>query len=120
MRFLAIGECMAELAPAGQPNVFKRGFAGDTFNTAWYLARIAPDIDVSYLTAVGDDAISQDMLAFMRDSRISDRHVQVIAGETVGLYLIHLQHGERSFSYWRDSSAARQLAADPIALAKAV
>lgn len=120
MRFLAIGECMAELAPSGQSNEFKLGFAGDTFNTAWYLARIAPDIDVNYLTAVGDDAISRDMRAFMRDSQISDCHVQVIKGKTVGLYLIHLQDGERSFSYWRDSSAARQLAADPVALVQAI
>jgi 2-dehydro-3-deoxygluconokinase len=116
MRFLAIGECMAELAPLGQPDEFKLGFAGDTFNTAWYLARVAPDIDVRYLTAVGDDAISRNMRAFMRKSQINDAHVQVIAGKTVGLYLIHLNNGERSFSYWRDSSAARALAARPALL----
>ncbi|MDP5084001.1 MAG: sugar kinase [Yoonia sp.] len=120
MRFLAIGECMAELAPLGQPDEFKLGFAGDTFNTAWYLARVAPDIDVSYLTAVGDDAISQNMRAFMRKSQINDAHVQVIAGKTVGLYLIHLNNGERSFSYWRDSSAARALAANPALLNQAM
>jgi 2-dehydro-3-deoxygluconokinase len=120
MRFLAIGECMAELAPLGQPDEFKLGFAGDTFNTAWYLARIAPDIDVRYLTAVGDDAISRDMRAFMRESQINDADVQVIPGKTVGLYLIHLHNGERSFSYWRDSSAARELAVDPMALEQAM
>ncbi|WP_299948605.1 sugar kinase [uncultured Ruegeria sp.] len=120
MRFLAIGECMAELAPVDGVREFKLGFAGDTFNTAWYLAQVASDIDVGYLTAVGDDAISQDMRTFMKDSRICDTHVQVIAGKTVGLYLIHLNNGERSFSYWRDDSAARQLAVDEIALGRAV
>ena len=120
MRFLAIGECMAELAPLGQAGEFKLGFAGDTFNTAWYLARIAADINVRYLTAVGDDAISQDLCAFMRESQIDDADVQVIPGKTVGLYLIHLNNGERSFSYWRDSSAARKLAVDPIALDQAM
>ncbi|WP_271952738.1 sugar kinase [Ruegeria faecimaris] len=120
MRVLAIGECMAELAPSERFGEFKLGFAGDTFNTAWYLAQIAADIDVNYLTAVGDDAISQDLRAFMKDSRISDTHVQVIAGKTIGLYLIHLSNGERSFSYWRSDSAARQLAVDEIALGRAV
>ncbi|WP_109312688.1 sugar kinase [Ruegeria sp. AU67] len=120
MRFLAIGECMAELAPSDQIGEFKLGFAGDTFNTAWYLAQVASEIDVSYLTAVGDDAISQDMRTFMKESRISDTHVQVIPGKTVGLYLIHLNNGERSFSYWRNDSAARQLAVDEIALGRAV
>lgn len=111
---------MAELAPAGQPRDFRLGFAGDTFNTAWYLARIATDIDVSYLTAVGDDVISEDMRAFMRCSRINDAYVQIIDGKTVGLYLIHLKEGERSFSYWRDTAAARQLAMNKAVLDEAM
>lgn len=120
MRFLAIGECMAELAPSERVGEFKLGFAGDTFNTAWYLAQVASDIDVSFLTAVGDDAISQDMRVFVKDSRICDTHVQVIPGQTVGLYLIHLNNGERSFSYWRNDSAAKKLAVDQIALERSV
>ncbi|WP_299350770.1 sugar kinase [uncultured Shimia sp.] len=111
---------MAELAPSEHSGEFRLGFAGDSFNTTWYLAQIAKDIDISYLTAVGDDAISQDMRTFMKDSGICDGHVQVVAGQTVGLYLIHLNNGERSFSYWRSSSAAKQLAADQIALGRAV
>lgn len=111
---------MAELAPSDRGGEFKLGFAGDTFNTAWYLAQVASDIHVSYLTAIGDDAISQDMRMFMKDSRICDTHVQVIDGKTVGLYLIHLNNGERSFSYWRNDSAAKQLAVDQVALGRAV
>jgi len=111
---------MAELAPSQQAGSFNLGFAGDTFNTAWYLARIAAEIEVSYLTAVGDDAISDDMRAFIRASGISDKYVRPIPGETVGLYLIHLDNGERSFSYWRDRSAARQLALDPAFLETAI
>ena len=116
MRVLAIGECMAELAPMDTDGDLRLGFAGDTFNTAWYLARCAPDAHVSYLTALGDDAISQKMAAFMRDSGIDDRFVQVAKGRTVGLYMITLDEGERSFSYWRGQSAAKALANDPAAL----
>jgi 2-dehydro-3-deoxygluconokinase len=92
------------------------GFAGDTFNTAWYLARCAPDVHVSYLTSVGDDATSNKMMALMRDSGINDSFVQVAKGKTVGLYMITLDQGERSFSYWRGQSAAKTLADDPVAL----
>ncbi|SEW45935.1 2-keto-3-deoxygluconate kinase [Cognatiyoonia koreensis] len=120
MRVLAIGECMAELAPTDKASDFRLGFAGDTFNTAWYLARCAPDVQVSYLTAVGDDAISEKMRAFMRESGIGDRFVQVSPNKTVGLYLISLDQGERSFSYWRGQSAARTLADDPALLADAM
>jgi len=116
MRVLAIGECMAEMAPTDTTGEFRLGFAGDTFNTAWYLARCAPDAQVSYLTAVGDDAISQKMTALMRDSGIDDRFVQVSPDRTLGLYLISLDQGERSFSYWRGQSAAKTLADDTEAL----
>lgn len=119
MRFLAIGECMAELSPSDQGGEFKLGFAGDTFNTTWYLAQIAPELDVSYLTAIGDDAISRDMRTFIMASGINDAHVQELPGETVGLYLIHLDKGERSFSYWRGQSAAKKLAQDPMSLQRA-
>lgn len=111
---------MAELAPAGAPGLFRMGFAGDTFNTAWYLARIAPDVAVSYATALGDDAISRDMRSFMDQSGISTRHIQEVPGGTVGLYQIHIHEGERSFTYWRDSSAARRLARDAAALRAAM
>ncbi len=120
MRFLAIGECMAELAPSEIDGDFRLGFAGDTFNTVWYLARCAPDVDASYLTAVGDDALSLKMTAFMKESGINTRYVQTAPGKTVGLYLISLDAGERSFSYWRGQSAAKTLADDPVLLDEAM
>ncbi|GAA3857575.1 sugar kinase [Celeribacter arenosi] len=116
MRVLAIGECMAEMAPTDTDGDYRLGFAGDTFNTAWYLARCAPGVGVSYLTAVGDDAISQKLTTFIRESGIDGSHVRVAPNKTVGLYLISLDQGERSFSYWRGQSAARALADDPALL----
>ena len=88
MRVLGIGECMAELAPSETEGDLRLGFAGDTFNTAWYLAQVAPEMQVSYLTAVGDDAISEKMKTFVIDSRIDDQFVQVIPNKTVGLYIV--------------------------------
>jgi 2-dehydro-3-deoxygluconokinase len=119
MRVLSIGECMAEFAPAATPGEYRLGFAGDTFNTAWYLARLRPDITVSFLTATGDDSISEQMRAAFAVCGIDSSHVRVVPEHTVGLYLISLDNGERSFSYWRGQSAARQLADEPVALARA-
>lgn len=96
------------------------GFAGDTFNTAWYLAQISTQTEVAYFTAVGDDDLSAEMLAFMRASGISDAHIQVVPKKTVGLYRIHVKEGERSFTYWREASAARELAANEDALNSAL
>jgi 2-dehydro-3-deoxygluconokinase len=112
-RILSIGECMVELAPAGV-GLYRQGFAGDTFNMAWYLRKLVPaDWQVDYLTALGDDAMSAAMREFMREAGIGTTHVAQRPGRAPGLYLISTRNGERSFSYWRDQSAARSLARDP-------
>jgi 2-dehydro-3-deoxygluconokinase len=118
-RILLIGECMVEFSPNGVGD-YKLGFAGDTFNTAWYLRQLlAPEWTVQYFTNIGDDQLSVDMLNFMKQSRIDTTHVRIMGGMNAGLYVISLDSGERSFSYWRSASAARTLADDPIRLAKA-
>ncbi len=120
MRFLSIGECMAELSPTGSPGQFSLGYAGDTFNTAWYFRTLRSDAAVSYFTAVGSDDLSARMYAMMSDAGIETGHIARIPDRTVGLYMISLKDGERSFTYWRDHSAARRLADDKTSLARAL
>ncbi|MCF6367475.1 sugar kinase [Rhizobium halophilum] len=111
-RLLSIGECMVELSQAGE-GLLRRGFAGDTFNTAWYARACLPaDWTVDYFTALGDDPMSSEMLTFMKEAGIGTGAIRRIPGKTPGLYLITLKNGERTFSYWRDTAAARKLADD--------
>ncbi|WP_222435265.1 sugar kinase [Puniceibacterium confluentis] len=118
MRLVFIGECMVEIAPDGA--AFRKGFAGDTFNMAWYARQLGPrDWDIDYVSAIGRDAVSDELAAFMSAAGVGTAHVQRRDDRTLGLYLISLQDGERSFSYWRSQSAARCLAEDPAALAQA-
>ena len=119
-KVVAIGECMVEMAPTGE-GAFRMGFAGDTFNTAWYLRqRVPADTEVFYLTAVGDDLVSSQMVDFFEAEGIRTDFVQRVEGKTVGLYVIQLNEGERSFSYWRSDSAARQLDCGKALLAQAL
>ena len=108
---------MAPLAASGQ---FQQAFAGDSFNTLWYLRQVAPDWSVRYVSGVGRDAISDDMLAMMQGVGVETSHIWRDPARTVGLYMIALQDGERSFSYWRGQSAARRLADDPARVARAL
>jgi 2-dehydro-3-deoxygluconokinase len=118
-RILLIGECMVEFSPKRDGD-FKLGFAGDTFNTAWYLRQLLPENwTVQYFTNIGDHRLSSDMLSFMNQSRIDTTHVKVMERMNAGLYVISLHNGERSFSYWRNISAARTLADDAARLASA-
>ncbi|TNF22251.1 MAG: sugar kinase [Rhodobacteraceae bacterium] len=111
--FLALGECMVEIAPAGD-GLSRVGFAGDTFNTAWYARRLLPEAwTVSYGSCIGSDAISDEMAQYMAGQGVDTATLRRLEDRTVGLYMISLQDGERSFSYWRGQSAARALAEDP-------
>ncbi|CUK27495.1 2-dehydro-3-deoxygluconokinase [Cognatishimia activa] len=123
--FLSIGECMVEVAPAANPtggtDRHQVGFAGDTFNTAWYAARLlGADWKVSYFTGVGTDQISSQFLEFCRTSGVDTSHIYKSAEATLGLYMVHLKDGERSFSYWRGKSAAKAMMDEPALLKTAV
>lgn len=119
-RLLCIGECMVEMAATGG-GAFRQGFAGDTFNTAWYARRALPeDWTVAYFTCVGDDAVSGRMLSFMQGHGIDTSDITRLKGRTPGLYMIELDNGERSFTYWRDTSAAKALADDEQRLEAAI
>ena len=58
-RVASIGECMIELSQAGD-GLLQRGWGGDTLNTAVYLARLGVAVD--YVTALGDDPWSDEMV----------------------------------------------------------
>src|SRR5271156_3356070 len=106
MRVASIGECMIEFSAAGE-GLFARGFGGDTLNTAVYLARLG--IDVSYVTALGDDALSDAMLTAWRSEGIATDEVVRLPGRVPGLYMIERDaRGERSFLYWRERAPARE------------
>ncbi len=116
----AIGECMLELSGSGGAD-WRMGFAGDTLNTLWALKALAGENrSATYVSAFGDDPFSADQIAFFNENGIGIGASPVIAGARPGIYAISLAGAERSFTYWRGDSAARQLASDPIALAKSL
>jgi 2-dehydro-3-deoxygluconokinase len=118
--FLSIGEAMIEVS--GDVGGGRRlGFAGDTLNAAWYArALLPPTWEVAYATRIGGDRYSDQFVSFLESGGISTRFVQRDDRRQLGLYLIELEAGERTFTYWRDTSAARHLADDRAALEAAV
>ncbi len=112
---------MAELQ-AMNDGLYRLGFAGDTLNTAWYMKALTNPsrVSVDYLTAIGADQLSQKMLAFLQAGGIGTRFVTEIPDRTVGLYLITLTGAERSFTYWRNASAAKLFARDRAVLHSAL
>ena len=114
-RVLVIGEAMVELRPAANDTgQYASAIAGDVYNTAVYLKRLGGgEMQVSFLTALGDEAVSRRMRASFEDEGIDTGAVRTIPGGTPGLYMIHTDdQGERSFTYWRSAAAARRMLQD--------
>ncbi len=105
-RVLAIGECMVELRPAGRATA-ALAYAGDTFNTAVYLARLGHSVD--YATALGaGDPFSRGILGLMSAEGVGRALVAEAPGRLPGLYAIERDaQGERRFHYWRGEAPAR-------------
>lgn len=108
-----LGECMLELSQSSsvieqmsKPMLLSYG--GDTLNTAVYLARLG--IEVEYITALGDDSMSEWMINCWRSEGVSCASVARYANSSPGLYMIETDDtGERSLLYWRDNSPVRRL-----------
>lgn len=104
-----MGECMAELREIA-PGHLRQSFAGDFYNTAVYLKRAFTHIDTCLLTAVGKDKLSEAMLAHCAQEQLNCTSVVRSSERIPGLYWINTDaEGERTFTYWRENSAARQL-----------
>ncbi len=100
------GECMIELS--GDP--IRKGFGGDTLNTALYLSRLTAQqpVQVSYATGLGEDVLSQELLENWQQEGIATDLVEIFPAQLPGLYMVQTdQEGERSFLYWRDSAAVK-------------
>ena len=117
---VAIGEAMIEMALLGA-DTYKRGFAGDTFNTAWHMAQIfGGDRSVGFVSKVGTDNVSEAFVEQLDRDGLDLAGIGRVPDRTMGLYMIDLDGVERSFQYWRHQSAARLLADDPDWLAGAI
>jgi 2-dehydro-3-deoxygluconokinase len=114
-----LGECMIELkaqsviksnSKATEPKFLKQSFAGDAFNTAVYLKRTFADLNAYFISAVGADKLSSGMVAFFEQEKIRTEFVFRSKEKNSGLYAIDTdEFGERSFTYWRENSAARNV-----------
>lgn len=104
-----LGECMLELQGEAF-GVMRQSFGGDTLNTAVYLARAGArhGLHVSYATGLGTDALSDGLLSRWAEEGLALDLVRRVPGRMPGLYQIQVDaRGERTFSYWREQSAAQ-------------
>ncbi len=106
-----VGEAMLELSHQ-TPTSLSLSFAGDTLNFAIYLRRLLHNqtFDIHYVTALGQDAYSDQMLLNWQTEGIKTDLVRRLENKLPGLYLIRTDDkGERTFYFYRSDAAAREL-----------
>ena len=119
-----IGECMLELTHAqanegsadskqgeqGPSAALPLGmsYGGDTINTSIYLSRNG--VDVSYVTGLGDDIMSDWLIEEWSKEGIDCSLVTRMENTVPGMYMINVDdQGERSFLYWCKNSPASRI-----------
>ena len=106
-RCICIGEAMIELA-RGADGRFSLGCAGDTFNTAIYLARAG--LNVAFASALGDDAYSERIAALAAAEGVGTDLILRVAGRLPGLTLVDADgKGGRHIDSWCEAAPAREL-----------
>ena len=111
---VSAGECMIELVELGD-GLMRRGFGGDTLNTAIYLRRcLDPQrFTVSYMTVLGDDPYSDEMVGTWKGEGLDCSLVGRSPGSLPGIHAVRTDaSGERMFHYWRDRAPVRDLYRD--------
>src|ERR1700690_1507174 len=106
-RAICIGEAMVELA-RGADGRYALSSAGDTFNTAIYLARAG--VPTAFASALGDDPYSDAIVSLAAAEGIATEFILRAPGRLPGLALIDADpKRDRRAQYWREASPARDL-----------
>lgn len=108
-KVLCIGECMIEMLRS-ENDLYSASYAGDTFNTAQYLAWLGKNdnIVVSYLTVLGRDRFGRNMLKQWEKNNVDTSLVMSTEEKNTGLYFADTDvRGNRDYTFFRSDSAAK-------------
>lgn len=108
MKVAVIGECMVEMLKSKE-GTYRQTFGGDTFNFAVYFKREFLEAKVEYISVLGYDNFSTSMVDFIKSQDIGVSYMDFLQDKNAGLYIINTHNGERTFDYYRDTSAAKEL-----------
>ena len=106
-RVICVGEALIELS-RGADGTFTAACAGDSFNTAVYLARAG--LSVGFASAVGDDPYSDSIVALALAEGLAVNLILRVPGRPPALSLIERgQSGARVSQVWGEGAPARDL-----------
>lgn len=87
--FWSIGECMLEIQDGGS-DTLRITAADDTYSTAVYFKRMLPSVVVRYVSALGQDAVSQRMRQHICAHDVDDSLIAALPGRLSGCTLVRV------------------------------
>lgn len=103
---VSLGECLVELNRRDD-GAWESAFAGDTFNTLFYAARLG--LRTGFISAVGNDLFTPMILSGIEREGIDTSRLLRSPNRQNGLYFIELDNErEYTFHFWRQHSAATE------------
>jgi 2-dehydro-3-deoxygluconokinase len=106
-RAICVGEATVELARGGDGR-FALASAGDTFNTAIYLARAG--LATGFASALGDDPYSEAIVSLAQAEGVATDLLLRVPGRLPALTLIDADaQGKPRLHHWREAAPAREL-----------
>jgi 2-dehydro-3-deoxygluconokinase len=105
-RVICVGEALIELS-RGPDGGFTAACAGDSFNTAVYLARAG--LNVGFASAVGDDPYSDSIVALALAEGLRADLILRVPGRLPALSLVDRGRSGRVSRVWGDGAPAREL-----------
>ncbi len=104
---ICVGEALVELT-RGSDGAYTAACAGDTFNTAVYLARAG--LRTGFATALGDDPYSDSIVALALTEGLATNLILRLPGRLPALALVERgRSGERVSRVWGEGAPAREL-----------
>ncbi|MFW6121711.1 MAG: sugar kinase [Petrotogales bacterium] len=114
-KVLGMGEIMIQLNPTEKGSLiyqrmFERHVAGSEANIIIQMQKL--DVETSFLTAVGNEALGEIILATLREEGVDTSNIKIDEENPTGIYFVQRSYpfpGKTSVIYYRKNSAASNI-----------
>lgn len=104
-KIVVVGECMVELSLL-KDNTYKQVFSGDSLNCCLNLKKILKEAEVEYLTVLGKDKLSKDMLEFFYKKDIKTTYINITENKNP---IVYINNSDTNPTYLPSNSLKKDL-----------
>jgi 2-dehydro-3-deoxygluconokinase len=96
-KIAVIGECMVELNLLNK-DTYKQAFSGNGLNCSLSFKKVLENSEVEYITALGEDDLSKDMLNYFYSQNIKTNYINILKNKSPIMYINNDESNSTYFS----------------------